>query len=229
LGGGGKGENDKQSQYKRNKMSHKKITRLYWGAFSVGVVVIGGSIVQALLSNPGEESLPAYALAELYISAFAFLAVWLTLIFIIIQLRQSMAKPIIKVAFNEEGEQKATLTYRKDGRLEAGLPFPCLINEGNAVARYFQIDFIIPENIGKPSVYVPLSKENENYILSYMNEGRYTLFVNRPRSDPNMHFSSAMKLSKFNVASFKIKYKVYGDWAETQEGELTVKCRKRRK
>ncbi|OGO06765.1 MAG: hypothetical protein A2Z76_03420 [Chloroflexi bacterium RBG_13_56_8b] len=210
-------------------MSNKQITRLYWGAFSVGVIVIGGSIVQALLSNPGAELLPAYALAELYVSALAFLAVWLTLTFIIIQLRKSMAKPLVKVAFNEKGEQQTTLIYRKDGKLEAGLPHPWLINEGNAVARCFQIDFIIPENIGKQSQYIDITRDDGNYIVSNINDGQYTLFVNKPRSDPNMHFSSAMKLSKFNVARFKIKYKVYGDWAEIQEGELTIKCSKRRK
>jgi hypothetical protein len=168
------------------------------------------------------------ALAQVTFTILAFGAILYTLYYASGQFRKAMAKPLIKVAFNKEGEQQATLIY-KDGQFKTSVPHPCLINKGNAVARYFQIDFTIPANIGNPSAYVPLSKDDENYILSYINEGRYTLFVNRPYSDPNMLFSSAFNPSKcieLNEDSFKIKYKVYGDWAETQEGELKVKINK---
>jgi hypothetical protein len=218
-------------------MSNKQIIQGYWAAAIVAFVITVVFIVSAFLSNPSEELLPKYALAELYVSAFAFLAVWLTLFFIIVQLRKTMARPLIEVAFNKSGEQQATLIYR-DGKLEAGLPHPWLINKGNAVARYFQIDFIIPENIGNPSVsnylytmyisFVKFVKDTGDYILSYTNEGRYTLFVNRPYSDPNMVFWAAIDTKKCIEVykdSFEIKYKVYGDWAETQEGKLKIICK----
>lgn len=198
--------------------------RVVW----IAVIIIAITMAATICLSAALELtfLEMIATAQLIFAALAIFFVLHTLYASLAQLRKSMAKPLIKVAFSDKGEQQATLNY-KDGKVTNSLPHPCLINEGNAVARYFQIDFIIPENIGRPSAYVPLSKEDGNYILSYVNEGRYTLFVNRPYSDPNMLFSSAMNLSKcieLNVASFKIKYKVYGDWAETQKGELTIKC-----
>ncbi len=196
--------------------------------FGGGVFTLLLAIFLPLLTKPSEELLPYFALSQLAVSSVGFIIILVALCFTIVQLRKSMAKPLIKVAFNEKGEQQATLIY-KDGKLEAGLPHPWLINKGNAVARYFQIDFIIPENIGKPSAYVPLSKANGNYILSYTNNGIYTLFVNRPYSDPNMLFSSAIDTKKCVAVykdSFEIKYRIYGDWAETQEGKLKVNIKK---
>jgi hypothetical protein len=206
-------------------MTKKQLARIYWGAVITGGIILGGLIANAFLSNPDKELLPTYALAELYVSILAFAAVWITLIILIFQLRQSMAKPLIKVAFNKEGEQRATLIYRKDGRRENALPSTIwLINEGNAVARYFQIDFIIPENIGKQSRLIDnITRDDGNYVVSNINDGGYTLFVNRPRPDPNMNFSPAIDIKKcIKVNSFEIEYRVYGDWAETQKGELKV-------
>jgi hypothetical protein len=194
------------------------------------IIIIGIAVVTALIFSFIFKLtfLETITYAQAIFSALALAFIIYTLYVSLIQLKKSMAKPLIKVAFNKDGEQQATLIY-KDGQFKTGLPHPWLINKGNAVARYFQIDFIIPENIGKPSAYVPLSKDDGNYILSYISEGRYTLFVNRPYSDPNMLFSSAFNPSKcieLNEPSFKIKYKVYGDWAETQEGDLKVNINK---
>jgi hypothetical protein len=162
--------------------------------------------------------------AQALFSALALVYIIYNLHVSLVGLNKAMAKPSIKVAFNEKGEQQTTLTF-KDGKAEAGLPHPWFINHGNAVARYFQIDVVIPESIAQPGPYIPLRKENGNYVLSYMNEGRFTLFVNRPYRDPNIIFSSAINIKKCLEVykdSFEINYKVYGDWAETQEGKLKV-------
>jgi len=194
------------------------------------LVIIGLAIGLPFLTRPCGNLLPNFALSQLAFSAVAFFIVLLALYFTIVQLRKAMAKPLIKVAFNKEGEQQATLIYRKDGRRENALPSPLwLINEGNAVARYFQIDFIVPENVGKQSRYVEITRDDGNYVVSNINDGDYTLFVNRPYSDPSMHLTPAINLNKcieLDLASFTIKYKVYGDWAETQEGELKVNIKK---
>jgi len=204
------------------------------------IVIIGAIIAVALaiglpfVTQPSEQLMPKLTLSQLALSAGALFFLSISLYLTIVQVRKSMAKPIIKVAFNESGEQQATLIYKDDE--PSGLPSLWLINEGNAIARYFQIDFVIPENIGKPSVsqylytkYVSFVKDKGEYILSYTNEGRYTLFVNRPYSDPNMVFWAAIdtkKCIKVYEDSFEIKYRIYGDWAETQEGELRVVCKK---
>jgi hypothetical protein len=189
---------------------------------TVGALVIIFLALMMPIFSP-ELPLEKSALIGLCFSALAFLTVFITLLYTMARFRKAMAKPQIKVAFNEKGEQQATLTY-KDGELN-GLPSLWLINEGNAISRYFQIDFIIPENIGKQSQYVSdITRDNGKYILSYTNEGRYTLFVNRPRSD-SMHLNAAIDTKKCKD-SFEIKYRIYGDWSETQEGALKVYVKK---
>ena len=197
------------------------------------LVIIGAIVIIALaiglpfITKPCENLLPNFALSQLTFSAVAFFIIFLALYFTIVQLRKSMAKPRIKVAFNEKGGQQATLTY-KDGN-PLGLPALWLINEGNAISRYFQIDFIIPENIGKQSKYVLIARDGGNYIISNTNDGKYTLFVNKPYLDPNMHLSAAIDKQKCIERykdSFEIRYRIYGDWAETQEGKLKVNIKK---
>jgi len=194
------------------------------------VVIIGAIIIIALaiglpfLTRPSENLLPNFALSQLAFSAVAFFIVFLALYFTIVQLRKSMAKPHIKVAFSNSGKQQDELIYYINGKTSQ-LSSLWLINDGNAIARYFQIDFIIPIDIGKPSQYVTLVRDNGNYILTYTNEGKYTLFVNRPFQDPNLIFPAAINKDKcidIYRDSFKVEYRIFGDWGETQKGELKV-------
>ena len=49
--------------------------------------------------------------------------------------------------------------------------------------------------------------------------------MNRPYKDPNMRFYAAIdfrKCSGIYKDGFVIKYRIYGDWAETQGSELKV-------
>ena len=166
------------------------------------------------------------AFAQFIFSMLAFAAVLYTLYFTSEQFRKSMAKPSITVAFSKDGDQQATITY-KDGNLKHGIPCIWMVNKGNSVARYFQIDFLIPDNIFGRSAcgYANIVKDGDFHILSYTNEGRFTLFVNRPFSDPNMIFSLAFdkdKVFKYYKDSYEIKYRVYGNWLEPQEGALKI-------
>ncbi len=165
------------------------------------------------------------ATAQLIFTIVGFAGAVYALYATLVQLRKSMAKPLIKVAFNEKGEQQATLTYNDGKPLE--LPALWLINEGNAISRYFQIDFIIPENIGKQSQYVSIARDDGKYIYSYTCDGKHTLFVNKPYLGPNISAAiDTNKCIKVNEDSFEIKYRIYGDWAETQEGKLKVNINK---
>ena len=202
----------------------KKLNSLVAG----GIIAIALAIVLPFIFNPGTELLPQFTSAQVAISAIGFIAILATLCYTIVQFRKSMAKPWIKVAFNEGGEQQATLIY-EGGQLTTVLPSLWLINKGSAVARYFQIDLIIPENIGKQSKHISIVRDDGNYIISYTNDGKYTLFVNKPYLDPNIVFSAAIDTKKCAEAdedSFEIKYRIYGDWAETQEGKLKVNINK---
>jgi len=165
---------------------------------------------------------------QLYFSIIAFSVIWITLLLTIRQFRKSMAKPHIKVAFNEKGEQSFTLTY-KDNRVTNGLPNLWLINEGNAISQHFQIVVIIPESIGKSLTYTIITMDNGNCIFSYTNDEDYTLFVHKPKQPQDMDLSIAIDVNKCIKVSEdvrKIKYRIYGDWAETQEGELKIKVKK---
>lgn len=159
------------------------------------------------------------ATAGLLFAVGAFAGVLYSLNATYIQLRKSMAKPIIKVAFNERGEQQAILTYKQ---LENSLLPLCLINEGNAVAKYFQIDLIIPENVGKQSTYKIIARYDSDYIVSHINDGN-PLFVNKAHQGPDIsHAIDKKKVRESCIDSIIIRYKIYGDWAETQEGKLKI-------
>jgi len=196
----------------------------------LAILALALAIILPFSSNPSDDLLPKFALSQLAFSSVAFFAVFLALYFTMVQLRKSMAKPKIKVAFNEKGEQQAILTYRDSNPL--GLPDLWLINEGNSISRYFQIDFIIPENIGKQSNIGSINciqKDDGNFYIQYLNDGIYTLFVNRPYRETKILLLAALDTKKCMEVpkdSFEIKYWIYGDWAETQEGKLRVNINK---
>jgi|GEM_PF-5117255 len=178
-----------------------------------------------------------FALSQLSFSAVAFLVVFFTFYFSIIQLRKVMAKPVIKMAFNEKGENQDTLIF-ENGHLTDGELALWIINQGKAVARYFQIDLRIPkEYINRKDLSLETlthgdifyTEDNNNFIISFVNEGRYTLFVNKPIHAPIKYLSTVINRStcpENNCGKFEISYIIYGDWNEIQKGILTVKIRK---
>ena len=169
--------------FKKENFKEAKKANALVGA---GIATIILSILLPIIIRPDENLIPVFTTAQLSISAVGLILVVVALCFTMEGFQKSMAKPRIKVAFNEKGEQQATLTC-KDGAL-SGQPQLWLINEGNAISRYFQIDFTIPEHIGKQSTYIPIARNDGKYVVSNTNDGRYTLFVNRPHFDPEMHF-----------------------------------------
>jgi len=196
----------------------------------VAFVVIVWLIVCAILVNPGAELLPTYALAELWVSALAFLVVWLTLILITFQFRKAMAKPELKVIFSENGKQEISIDIYKDKIIKQYLKLS-VVNKGNAITDLFQIDFDIPDRfnptINSNTVNSVHHRANgNNRIVSFINKHEYVCFVNIPTPIPSLvleiHKSEYDKYSRHLV----IPYKIYGDWAETQEGKLKVNINK---
>ncbi len=169
-----------------------------------------------------------FSAMQLFLSTVAFVGVFIALMVAIAQFRKSMAKPRIKVAFNDKGQQQTTLNYG-NGKLTKELPPFWLINEGNAIARYFQIDFVIPKDVGKLSKNEPNCRQIEDgrYTLTYSNDGKYTLFVNKAHEGSILDLAiDKDKCFNLNKNSFEIMYRIYGDWAETQEGKLKVNIEK---
>ena len=214
---------------------YRKDKDLLWGIIGSTILIVL-AIVLPITSLFELDLLETVGMIQLRLSAVAFLVIFVTLILTIRQFRQSMAKPKIKVAFNENGEQSFNLTY-KDNKATTDLPPLWIINEGNAISQHFQIDVIIPESIinpeiiGKRLTYTTITRDNGNCIFSYTNDEGYTLFVNKPKQPQDMNLSIAIDMNKCIKVSedvHKIKYRIYGDWAETQEGELKIKVKKQR-
>jgi hypothetical protein len=195
-----------------------------------GVIIALAAVILPLLISPGNDESLKWAIARTTLSAITIPIIIVGFYYTTIQFQKTMARPEIKVAFNEKGEQQATINSQ-GGKLQIKLPNLWLINEGNAIARYFQIDFIIPKDICRrdPTIDIPLRKNNERYIYSYTNNGDYSLWVNRPQ-DTKLLLSLAFdekKIIELYNDSFEIEYRVYGDWAETQEGKLKVLINKK--
>jgi hypothetical protein len=206
-------------------MNRKPIS-IYFVTFIIGIIIAVGLFVAPFLLFPTNEDTLNLAIARTMLSMVTIPIIVVGFLYTTVQFRKASAKPKIKVAFNQKGEQQANIIF-KNSELETKIPHPWLINEGNAVARFFQIDFVIPEKIGKPeaSAYVTFRKIDGNYILSYVNEGRYTLWVDRPYQDINTIFSFVFnkdKILEYYKNGFDIEYQVYGDWAEPQQGKLKI-------
>jgi len=211
------------------------------------LVIVGALIIVALaiglpfLSKPGQDLLPKFALSQLSFSAVAFLVILLALYFTIVQLRKSMAKPKIRVAFNKEGATGVGINIRRDKSDDYNL-YLWITNDGNAVTKLFQIDFEIPDifdpelkgSIGgrflpyqtiRPSSNGDASEDTR--IISFCNDGDFCVFVNSPVEFLTLSLKSLPQNYEDYEEEYEIRYRVYGDWAETQEGKLKVICKKK--
>ncbi|MFC2059794.1 hypothetical protein ACFLTZ_01710 [Chloroflexota bacterium] len=211
------------------------------------IVIIGAIIIIALaiglpfLTKPCDNLLPNFALSQLAFSAVAFFIVFLALYFTIVQLRKSMVKPDLKLVFSEKGDTETTINVSDIKDLSNNVAL-WIVNKGNAVAELFQIELEMPK------LYYPLFSnftEHQELMLrgttpeqartdkdmvavSIYNVRQIPCFVNSP-----VKLTSHLLLKTHNqhyekYTDFKIKYHIFGDWNETQKGELRVKCKKNR-
>jgi len=198
-----------------------------------GIIAIALAIGLPFISNPETDLLPKFTLSQLAISAVGFIVVLIALCYTIVQFRKSIAKPKLEIFFNEN---KDTQTIIQDipinKRFGKKIVDLWLLNSGNAVAKSFQLDLIIPK-IFNPTLNVPTTnranrehkEDNDSRIVSYYNlsERGYTLFVNRWTSFHSLVLEFNHHIIETYPDIFEIKYIIYGDWAETQEDTLKVK------
>jgi len=206
------------------------------------VVIVGAIIIVALaiglpfISKPSDSLIPNFALSQLAFSAVAFLIVFLTLYFTIVQLRKSMAKPKLKVTFTKDGKTETEIIITQDRKNIHHLKL-YLINSGNAITKLFQVEFEIPI-ILKPSFnraigniippYIPHkpSSNSEKRIFPLCNDGNYPVFINSPCEFHSLTLHSEPTNYEEYKNEYEILYTVYGDWVETQEGKLKVIIKK---
>jgi len=152
-----------------------------------------------------------------------------------------MAKPKLSVAFSKEGTTEVGINIRRDKSDDYNL-YLWIINDGNAVTRLFQIDFEIPNifdpklkgSIGgrllpyetiRPTSNGDASKDTR--IISFYNDWDFCVFVNSPVEFLTLSLKSLPQNYEDYEEEYEIRYRVYGDWAETQEGKLKVICKKK--
>ena len=182
------------------------------------------------------------AFAQLLFTILAFGFVLYTLYVALAQLRKSMAKPKLRVSFDKEGAKVVpVINIRRDKSEDYNL-YLWIINDGNAVTRLFQIDFEIPDifdpklkgSIGgrflpyetiRPTSNGDASKDTR--IISFYNDWDFCVFVNSPVEFLILSLKSLPQNYEEYEEEYEIRYRVYGDWAETQEGKLKVICKKK--
>jgi len=179
---------------------------------------------------------------QLLFSVLVYAAVIYTLYYTSAQFQKSMAKPKLEVIFSETGKPETTIEISRDIKQDIehkeilGLS---ILNTGNAITNFFQIDFSLP-SIYRPKLaewaqqirgtpFTSLTSKFEipkgESVVTIYNNRQLTCFVNKFTEIPFL----SIKILPENIKEYtniEIKYKIYGDWTETQEGTLTVKINK---
>lgn len=210
----------------------------YW------VVLVGAFISIFAASSPfflwpNENPQINWSRSAVVLSAIAFPAIFAALYLTMIQLRKSTAKPKINAVFTENGTSEKAITvikdlsYKEEFQHELELS---AINNGNAISRFFQIEFLVP-HIYRPRLssfsqlrHGPLPPKfdvSEKFQkLSLYNDSDIVFFVKKPVKICTLIIGTFTDKYEQYPKNFIINYKVYGDWAETQEGKLKVIIKK---
>lgn len=205
--------------------------RVIWATFAI--ICIAAAFTALLKVNLKLDTSETIAAAGLIFTVLAFTAVMYSLYAVFVQLRKSMAKPKLSLAFSEDGKTETIIkiTDRPNQQpIELKL---WVFNSGNAIAKTFQIDLEIPTEyrprLSKTATtYTQVDTSPKNRggkIIKSIYQEKFIAFVHRPalidalqlQIDPNNYAQ---------YRDFDIEYNIYGDWAETQEGELTVRIQK---
>ncbi len=207
------------------------------------IVIIGLAIGLPFLTKPCDNLLPNFALSQLTFSAVAFFIVFLALYFTIVQLRKSMAKPKLEVIFTENNKSEISIDITRDTPQGVEVQHELklsVINKGNAITKLFQIDFTVPIlfhprtdansvlilGIPRPPLNPPLNMSEGNTVISFCSYEKVYCFVNKPARIHTLLLGTFAENYDRYPNEFRITYRVFGDWAETQEGVLKVICKK---
>jgi len=224
------------------KKSEFKEYKKYNALVGTGVAIFFVEIILIVTVNISDTLLPRLALAQLVFSALAFILVLIALCFTANQLQISIeqykkmaAKPKLSLAFSEDGKAEATIDISSNEERIAQL-YIWIFNTGNAITKLFQIELEIP-NIFRPNFDIPfyselpsptsrLSPSRKATIFSFCSNEKVYCFVNSPiKFYPIVLHSRPEDFEEYQN-EYKLNYRVFGDWAETQEGELKVTINK---
>ena len=214
-------------------------TKLCIYAIMLAILIIIITAIVTYVLKLGYSQMIATAGLLFVVAAFALVLLNLNATYV--QLRKSMAKPQLKVALSEDGKTEAIIDIPKDEERKTSLSL-WIINTGNAVTRLFQIDFEIPDifdpelkgSIGgrflpyetiRPTSNGDASKDTR--IISFYNDWDFCVFVHSPVEFLTLSLKLLPQNYEDYEEKYEIRYRVYGDWAETQKGKLKVICKKK--
>jgi len=224
---------------KRRKSFYKDNKEIIWGAVGAFLVIFLGLVLPPIFS-PELSLLENLGVMQVSFSALAFFAVFIALILTMRLFRKSMAKPKLEVIFSETGNSETSIDIPEEKEVKHELKLS-VVNRGNAITKLFQIDFKLP-TIFAPRLEAttgliprlafagtstnPQVNADMTSTISYYSNEQVYCFVNAPAPIHMLVINTRPKEYNNYPPEFKIKYKVYGDWAETQEAKLKVICKK---
>lgn len=197
------------------------------------------SLLLANVASQGLELSDRLVVMQITLSSVAFVGVFIALMIAFAQFRKSMAKPKLRVIFSESGKSEISIDILKGKEVKHELKLS-VINKGNAITKLFQINFIVPAILrprfdawsalflGIPSPPLnPLPNMSESKkLISFCSYDKVYCFINEPARINTLLLETLPEEYNNYPDKFIITYSIYGDWAETQKGELTVRIQK---
>jgi len=212
----------------------------FWKLYLVPTIVVMlliGSIVwwNFFSEFKPNEILVRYANAQLAFSAVTIMGIVFTLLYATHQFRRSLAKPDIKLTFDETGATKKFMDLEEQQNKDLLIPIYAY-NGGNKVASIYQIELKVPnvfesyliraqeddrldgKSIGDPNTFT-VYFNSENKLA-------YTSFVDKYVAIGKLRLRKGSG-AKLKSANRKITYTIFGDWPESQEGSLLFELREK--
>jgi len=214
----------------------------FWRVFTIAIVVIAAAVGLLLYlyfygSWATLQVNERNGIAQIYLGSITLVALVFTLLYATFQFRKAIAKSQLQIVVDQDRKTKTSIstTKRADGGLadEASLNL-YVYNDGNLVAELYSIEFKIPSifdpelqtadtdlygverlrgipngELSTINFYSRRADEYVSYVHKLIHIGRITMNVTPDTKD---------KLPK----EFKISYRIFGSWADRQEGSLDV-------
>ncbi len=216
------------------KESSRRLARYYAYCGVALVLVIVMLAVFLPLFYGGTDRLERIGISQLLCITLTLLVILFGLIPVLRQLKISEARPGLSLGFDESGSTETTIEVT-EGKATAHQLHLWMSNNGNAVAKEFQLDLDVNQTLG--AYLIPLRREESKVYdpRQSVNAGMSTIsfstisvpcFVGRPL--PVAALSLRTKEDSHNLypQGIRILYRISGTWGPEQSRELRVRLNK---
>jgi hypothetical protein len=201
---------------------------------SIGIIVFGGilacfTVLLPFIVHPTTDPTINLSIARTSLSALTIPIILFGFYSTTIQLRKATAKPKLELFFTDTNNGEKSIKIRPVEEEKHYLEISVL-NKGTAITDMFQISYYIPKifnptinyyNEGNEDLY-DSHPDGDNVIVSFINKHKYVCFVDMPTTIPPIELNIYKKEYDNITNELVIPYKIYGDWAEPQEGKLKI-------